>query len=207
MAVAFGYFRGMKNLSLSFCFLLTTCAFAQSYPTLNVEQTKDLQSKFTISEDGSAYYEEVFERDSADAEQLFTMANVWSIEQADDLSVRFGDLGMKIIVFTMEARLESLIAMAGPSSISYIVNIQARDGRYKVRITNFVDRYVANGTTTTVRLEDAVGDKYLFKNNGSVKTYHAKVVLQYYRHITDMLESLQKHMEGPLMVPDTDDDW
>lgn len=142
--------------------------------------------------DGKYEYTEVVNVDSASAEKLYSNAKLFMVDafkSAKDVT-QLNDEASKTVAGTGAIKIV-LHGTTGAQYVSFKINIQCKDGRYKYDFSNFQYDLVYYGDDHLFDLEDAKR----IKRNMVGKQYQ-QAMQQVSDGMKDLIADLKKHMSG-----------
>jgi hypothetical protein len=166
---------------------LLICLFTVTIATTAFSQSDSLQK----NQEGIYEMSEVVNVDSASADDLYSNAKKFvAVHFVSGKAVtQLNDDNSKTVVGkgVMQVSIKPGFGKAIPVNVKYTFTIQAKDGRYKYAIGNFLFH---NTETTTVTLED---ESYWNQKKLARKIW-ADVKMQIYAHSSELVSLLKKDM-------------
>ena len=182
-------------------FMLSSFACLSWGQNLNPIYKQDLN----YDDDGKVTFVKVFQADSTSAKDLYTKAEEWfsdTYNSANDvLQVRDKEAGRLIgkgfynYVITDMVKFEY--------SLEHTIKIEAREGRYRVTISDLYINGTFNGQDYKEPVEKSIKDESVYKKNGKPRkmaaTHKIKILL--------WAEKKMKDIEKAMKKTGGDDDW
>lgn len=190
----------MKNLLSTIIVMIFTIQFTSQLTAQNLT----LKSPITTNDIGKMYFEKILELEG-DQEEIYQKAREWyhnTYKMTKAYGYNYDRAGGKI---SGRGKFDfdfGLLGVKWDYELSYVMRLDTKDGKIRIRFTDFIITEKANKTNSWKKREWAAeksfSDDVCFKKNGKVKSSCEK----FKRPTLDFITEIMTHFESSMTVSD-----